>query len=143
VVTLELGTFGAVLKYAIEIEDSASQYYQKLAAKASGNDQPLLNDLANGSKRNKQALERTRKMEMQEMILEAITGLDTVNYDSKFDESVDVKAGLKNALEIEGRASKFYAESASKLGFLGNVKKTLERLGKDREERGKKVKALL
>lgn len=139
---MELGTFGAILKYGIEIEESAAAYYEKLGAKSEGEAKRLACDFSNASKKNKQLLERTRRMEMQEMILEAITGLDTANYDCPADLPEDIRAGISRAIEMEQRASRFYADAASKLGFLGNVKRTLEKLSKEREERAKKLQAL-
>lgn len=139
---MQLGTFGAILKYGTEIEDAAAAYYDKLGAKAGGEAKSLICDLSNGSRKNKQTLERTRRMEMQEMILEAITGLDTVNYDCSPDLQEDLKVGMSKAIDMEQRASRFYTDAASKLGFLGNVKRTLEKLARDREERAKKLQAL-
>jgi rubrerythrin len=139
---VQLGTFGAILKYGTEIEDAAAAYYDRLSAKAGGEAKSLISDLSNGSRKNKQILERTRRMEMQEMILEAITGLDTVNYDCSPDPPEDLKAGISKAITMEQKASHFYMDAASKLGFLGNVKKTLEKLAREREERAKRLQAL-
>jgi rubrerythrin len=140
---VQLGTFGAICKYAIEIEDAAGRFYDSLAAKVPEGQKALLCEFADASRKNKQMLERTRRMEMQEMILEAITGIDTVDYDCKFDVGSNAKEGFKNAIEVEQKASRFYADSALKLGFLGNVKKTLEKTGKGREDRAKKIQALI
>jgi len=140
---VQLGTFGAILKYAIEIEDTASLYYDELAKRAPEGPKTIVSELSNASKRNKQTLERTRRMEMQEMILEAITGIDASNYEVKFDISADFKAGLANAVEIEKKASAFYSDSSKKLAFLPNAARTLEKVGKEREARIEKLKALL
>lgn len=140
---MQLGTFGAILKYAIESEDAASFYYDELAKKGPEGSKTSISELSNASKKNKQTLERTRRMEMQEMILEAIAGIDTVNYDAKFDVPADFKAGLMNAVEIEKKASAFYSDSSKKLGFLPNVGRILEKLGKEREARIEKIKAFL
>ncbi|MBM5804738.1 MAG: hypothetical protein FJZ49_01480 [Candidatus Verstraetearchaeota archaeon] len=140
---MQLGTFGAILKYAIEIEDAASLYYDELVKKASEGSKTSISELSNASKKNKQALERTRRMEMQEMILEAISGIDTVNYDAKFDVPADFKAGLMNAVEIEKKATAFYSDSSKKLGFLPNVERILEKIGKEREARIEKIRVFL
>ncbi len=140
---MELGTFGAILKYAIEAEDAASIFYAKLSEKADGDCKAQLSGMSSASKKSKVMLERIRRVELQEMILEAITGLDAVNYDSKYDAGGDLKDGLKNAVAIEKNTAKFYAEAAAKLGFLGNTKSVLIKMGKEREERGKKVQALI
>lgn len=140
---MQLGTFGAILKYAIEIEDAATQYYDELAKKAPEGAKACIYELSNSSKKYKQILERTRRMELQEMVLEAITGMDTLNYAVKFDTSVDFKTGLNNAVEIEQKVSAFYSESSKKLGFLPNASRTLEKLSKERVARIKMIKPLL
>lgn len=139
---MQLGTFGAILKYATDIEEGAATYYDSLAALASGDVKAAASEMAAASRKNKQILERTRRMEMQEMILEAISGLDTVNYDAAFSAPYDLKAGIAHALDIEGKAASFYTDSASKLGFLDNVKRALEKLGKDRGARSARLRSL-
>ena len=139
---MQLGTFGAILKYATDIEEGAASYYDSLAALASAEVKALAGEMAAASRKNKQILERTRRMEMQEMILEAISGLDTASYDIAYGAPSDLKTGIAHAVEIEGKAASFYCDSASKLGFLGNVKRTLEKLGKDREARSAKLRPL-
>lgn len=139
---MELGTFGAILKYAIESEDASSIFYAKLAEKAEGECKSQLVEMSGASKKNKLTLERIRRTELQEMILEAITGLDTVNYDSKYSADCSLKEGLKAATTIEKNAAKFYADAAAKLGFLGNTKNILLKMGKERTARAAKLLAL-
>lgn len=139
---MDLGTFGAILKYAIDIEGGAAGYYDSLAALAPAENKAQVAEMAAASRKNKQVLERTKRMEMQEMILEAISGLDTANYDIAFVAPSDYKAGMAHAVAIEGKAASFYCDSASKLGFLGNVKRILEKMGKEREARSAKLRSL-
>lgn len=139
---MQLGTFGAILKYATDIEEGAASYYDSLAALAPPQAKALAVEMAAASRKNKQILERTRRMEMQEMILEAISGLETADYDAAYGAPSDLKAGIANAIDIEGKAAAFYSDSAAKLGFLGNVKRTLEKLGKEREARVLKLRSL-
>jgi rubrerythrin len=139
---VQLGTFGAILKYAADIEEGAATYYDSLAALAPAEAKAVACEMAASSRKNKQILERTRRMEMQEMILEAISGLDSSNYDAAYSAPSDLKAGIAHALEIEGKAASFYCDSASKLDFLGNVKRTMEKLGKEREARLVRLRSL-
>ena len=140
---MQLGTFGAILKYAIEIEDAATRHYEELAKRAPDGAKARIYELSNSSKKNKQTLEKTRRMELQEMVLETITGIDTLNYEVKFDTTVDFKTGMNNAVEIEKKASAFYSESSKKLGFLPNARRTLEKLSKERVARIEIIKSLL
>lgn len=138
---MQLGTFGAILKYAIEIEGSASSFYDQLAKVAPEAAKANISEMANASRRNKQTLEKTRRMEMQEMILEAITGIDTSNYDVKLEAASAFEAGVAQAQEMERRASAFYADASKKLGFLPNAGRTMEKTGKERAARIEKIKA--
>lgn len=139
---MQLGTFGAILKYAIEIEGRAAEFYDRLAGKASGDAKAVFSELAGASRKNSQALERTRRMEMQEMILEAITGIDTKNYEAPYEEGSDLKGTIAYAIEMEAKASKFYSDSASKLGFLANAKRVMEKIGRERAERAERLKKI-
>jgi hypothetical protein len=139
---VQLGTFGAILKYAIEIEDATSKFYDGLSQKAPEVVKGSIHEFSDISKKNKQTLEKTRRMEMQEMILEAITGIDSANYEAKF-EIPDFVGGVNSAVGIEQKASLFYLDSSKKLGFLPNVARTLERIGKERENRIEKIRAFL
>lgn len=137
---MQLGTFGAILKYATDIEEGAASYYDSLAALAPPQAKALAVEMAAASRKNKQILERTRRMEMQEMILEAITGIDSDNYKADKEVSSDEDANLRKAVEIESNAKRFYEESMEKLGFLPNVKKTFAKLAAERQDRLNKLK---
>lgn len=137
---MQLGTFGAILKYAIEIEDATSKFYDDLSQKAPEATKGSIREFSDVSKKNKQTLEKTRRMEMQEMILEAITGIDSANYETTF-EIPDFVGGVNSAVKIEQKASSFYFDSSKKLGFLPNAARTLEKIGKEREARIEKIRA--
>lgn len=139
---MQLGTFGAILKFASELEEVASNFYDGAAKKASPDLQKTFCDFSNASKKNKQMLERTRRMEMQEMILEAITGIDSDNYKVDATISTEEKKNIGKAIEIESKTKKFYEDSMEKLGFLPNVKKTLAKLAAEKQERIKRLQGL-
>lgn len=139
---MQLGTFGAILKFASELEEAASNFYDGAAKKASPDLQKTFCDFSNASKKNKQMLERTRRMEMQEMILEAITGIDSDNYKVDATISTEEKKNIGKAIEIESKTKKFYEDSMEKLGFLPNVKKTLAKLAAEKQERIKRLQGL-
>ncbi|MDI9643600.1 MAG: hypothetical protein QFX35_00075 [Candidatus Verstraetearchaeota archaeon] len=138
---MQLGTFGAILKFASELEDAAANFYEEAAKRASSERQKLFSELSNASKKNKQMIDRTRRMEMQEMILEAITGIDSDNYKTDKDVAPDESANLRKAVEIESKAKKFYEDSMEKLGFLPNVKKTFAKLASEKQDRLNKLKS--
>ncbi|MBC7120547.1 MAG: hypothetical protein H5T33_03035 [Candidatus Methanosuratus sp.] len=138
---MQLGTFGAILKFASELEEAATNFYDEAAKKASPDLQKVFGDFATASKKNKQMIERTRRMEIQEMVLEAITGIDGNNY--KMDQSIssEERENIKKAIEIESKTKKFYEDSMEKLGFLPNVKKTFAKLAAEKQERLKRLQS--
>lgn len=138
---MQLGTFGAILKFAAELEEIASNFYEEASKSAGPELQKLFSELASASKKNKQTIERTRRMEMQEMVLEAITGIDSDNYKVEIAVVPEEKKNLGKAVEIETKTKKFYEDTTEKLGFLPNVKKTFAKLAAEKGERLKKLQA--
>ncbi|MBC7127349.1 MAG: hypothetical protein ABC585_06475 [Candidatus Methanosuratincola petrocarbonis] len=139
---MQLGTFGSILKFASELEDVASNFYDEAAKRGSPNVQKIFSDFANASKKNKQLIERTRRMEMQEMVLEAITGIDSDSYKTDTATCAEEKKNIEKAIEIESIIKRFYEDSMEKLGFLPNVKRTLGKLAAEKQERIKKLQGL-
>jgi len=73
---MELNTFGALLKFALELEEAAARFYEGAANAA--RDEALRNALAaraESAKKNTQRLERVRREQVNEMLLESIEGL--------------------------------------------------------------------
>ncbi|MGQ9759726.1 MAG: hypothetical protein ACUVQ5_04040 [Candidatus Methanomethylicaceae archaeon] len=140
---MELGTFGAVLKFAYELESNSIAFYKELAEKSQGESRTIFSSFADGSKKNQQLLEKTRRMNVVEMILEAITGLNSDLYNADLRLNDDFLDCVKKAITLEENATKFYKDASNKLGFLPNVKSILEKLGKDRESRIAKLRSLL
>jgi len=139
---MQLGTFGAILKFASELEDATSNFYDEAAKKSSPEVQKIFSDFANASKKNKQLIERTKRMEMQEMVLEAITGIDSDNYKTDTSICAEEKKNVVKAIEIESTTKRFYEDSMGKLGFLPNVKRTLAKLAAEKQERIKRLQGL-
>ena len=141
----ELNTFGSVLTFAIYLEDAARTFYEGL----SKNDQLLfsqefLKELIEGNRKRKELLERTRRENVVEMILERISGLDQKEYVvdlSHASDKVDAYAA-KFAAELEELMRRFYADSANKTRFLPEVSRTLEKLARNSAEREARLRAL-
>ncbi|MEW6716903.1 MAG: hypothetical protein AB1345_05315 [Chloroflexota bacterium] len=68
---MELGTFGAILGWALELEGQAIAFYEKCAR---GRLEDTFNTLAQGSRRRLKRLEQARRELVAEIILESITG---------------------------------------------------------------------
>jgi len=139
---VELGTFGAILKFAFEIESESINFYKKLSENAQGDLKDLLSSFIEASKKNQQLIERTRRMNVAEMILETITGFDSDKYVVDLQASNDLRHCLNKAINLEEKSAQFYIDASNKLSFLPDVKRILEKLGKDREGRISKLKTI-
>ncbi len=141
---MKLSTFGAVLRFAIDLEEAAAKRYANIAppqAQAAA----TLSALAGDSQKRAQMLTRVRQENITEMILEPITDLDGDDYQTEpgpTDEK-DFAGFLQMALESEERAQRFYLDSAVKAKFLlAEVGRIFERLARENGERQAKLRAL-
>ncbi|MEM4644468.1 MAG: hypothetical protein QW748_03720, partial [Candidatus Methanomethylicaceae archaeon] len=100
----------------------------------------LFSSLAEASRKNQQIIEKTRRMNVAEMILETITGFNSDTYAVDLQTSNDLKECINKAINLEEKAAQFYKDASNKLAFLPDVKRILEKLGKDREGRIQKLK---
>ena len=74
---MELGTFGAIIRFALGLEEQAADFY---SAVPQGELAALFGPLAERSRERIKRLERARRELVSEMILESITGLDGADY---------------------------------------------------------------
>ncbi len=134
---MELGTFGAIIKYALDIETEVASFYE--TASNITKDAEIVTifaDLvARGQKRTK-TLERVRRENVTEMILEPIVGFDSDSY--KFVTEVSKGANDDNlrtlATNIETMLQKFYTTAAAKTDFLIEAAYAFELLAEKNEE---------
>lgn len=95
-----LNTFGAIMTYAIDLEDKLHTYYQALGDE----------ERAAEAAKRRSNLERVRRENVLEITLEAISGLDEADYSFDFDDqSADGQAALERV------AAQFYSDVAPKI----------------------------
>jgi len=127
---MELNTFGALLKFALELEEAAARSYDE-AAKAA-RDEALRSGLAaraESARKNRQRLERVRREQVNEMLLEPIEGLRESDYRAGGDASPaaaddDLTA---SAAELEAACERFYRDAAERLS-IPEVVRSFQRL---------------
>ncbi|MBN1485146.1 MAG: hypothetical protein JXA37_10515 [Chloroflexia bacterium] len=125
---MTLGTFGAILGFALEIEAQAAALYE---SEAGADSSELFQELARQTRKRQGRLERARREGVQEMILEPIQGLDRADY------GLELPAGagpLQQALALEERAVRFYRAAASNMPLRG-VARLLQRLAEESAQR--------
>ena len=128
---MELGTFGVILKFAMEIEQESINFYE--SASSVVKDEKLLDhfqDLQKRGMKRIKTLERVRRENVTEMILEPIIGLNSDNYKlateiSSGAEETDIQ---ELAVSIEKKLLEFYSHAAVKVDFLSEVAYSFELL---------------
>jgi len=134
VVSLDLGTFGAIMKYALEIENSVTDYYGKAINEVTDPIlKELLSNLISRGQKRVQTLERVRRENVTEMILEPIEGLDSDSFEIKTDMPEDKESIKKVAVEIEKTLLEFYNAAAAKIDFLPEAAYAFELLAEKNE----------
>jgi len=129
---MELGTAGAVLGFALELEKQAASFYQETLAEVAG-DAPLrevMEQLAQRHGRRVKRLERLRREQVTEMILEPIRGLEDNPYRIQVEVRLDAEAGqlVAQAVRVEENIKSFLEAAAAKLHFLPELSADLQSL---------------
>jgi rubrerythrin len=132
---MDLGTFGAILRFAIDWEDRAAAFYEQTAQ---GDVEVLFQDLARGSRRRLRRLEQARREGIAEMILEPITGLDGDTYRVELDPGVGEAGLVRQARALEEMAACFYQDAAAKLP-IREVSRLFGQLAQENRQRGERL----
>ncbi len=109
---MELGTFGAILQFAMTLEEQAAGFYQ---AAATGMPAGRFGDLEQGARKRIKRLEQARREGVTEMILESITGLDGDSYAVSLDPDAGPDQRVRQAAAFEQTAAAFYRDAAVKM----------------------------
>ena len=136
-ILLDLGTFGAIIKFALEIEGSVGEFYSIAGEQAKdGTLVALLGDLVTRGQKRLKTLERVRRENVTEMILEPIEGLESDSFAIETVVSQDTdEATIKTlAVNIETTLQKFYEAAATKIDFLPEAAYAFELLAEKNEE---------
>lgn len=115
---MNLTTFGAIMGFAAEMVGQTENAYKALVEKAKN---PVLREtlqsLLNEAGKNHSLMERTRRENVTEMILEPIAGLEQEDYriDLEMMDSAEDVDLLKTALRLEERERKFFHDVSSRV----------------------------
>ena len=134
---MELGTFGVILKFALDLEDTASSFYESAAKKAVDFSLvSLFENLLNRGQKRIKTLKRIRRENTTEMILEPITGFSSDSYGlvTAIPEDNDEGTIRKTAATIEGVLHDFYTVAATKIDFLSEAAYSFEILAEENDE---------
>jgi len=127
---LELGTFGAVMKFAIQIEEDSKTFYEA-ALGVIQNDEinATLKSLVQRIDKRLEILERVRRENVTEMILEPIKDLESNDYliISEMEKESNSMKILEIAVYNEGKRQSFFQIAAEKIEFLIEAATVFER----------------
>jgi len=142
----ECTTFGAVIRFALELEKGAAGIYEELAIEPkAASASAMFRDLAEAHKKRGKLLEFTRQQKLNEMILEPISELKREEYviDTRTPKGADAKAAAKFAAGMEGKASKFYLDSARVAkNLMAEAARVMDKLGKENLANKAKLEAI-
>ncbi|TFH09605.1 MAG: hypothetical protein E4H14_04115 [Candidatus Thorarchaeota archaeon] len=139
---MDLGTFGAIIKFALEIEADISDFYKKISDHAEDDVLVgLLRDLITRGQKRITTLERVRRENVTEMILEPIEGLDSNSFviETEVSEVINDATIKTLASAIETTLWRFYTAAAKKIDFLPEAEYAFELLAEKSEETIKRL----
>jgi len=132
------------MKFALEVEGKVSDFYKE-AGELAKDDVfvGLLGDLVTRGQKRVKTLERVRRENVTEMILEPIEGLDSDSFgiETTISQTIDDVSIRTLASAIETTLQKFYTAAARKIDFLPEAEYAFELLAEKNEETIKRLEA--
>ena len=134
---MPLTNFGAILNFAETVEQEDMQFYQSAAAASTGAHRALFDDFARQGRKQTTLVQRTRRENVTEMILEPVRDFVRDGYEVAVGDAagMDTDALVAAAMALEQRAVRYYTDAADKLRALPEVARALKTLAKKRARR--------
>ena len=143
---MDLGTFGAVMKFALQLEMDSHTFYES-AIDGLTNDEirTTFESLMQRTTKRHDLLERVRRENVTEMILEPISGLEIDEYIvvTECKSDIDDRERCELAIANEEKNQKFYVDAGAKIEFLIKAADAFERLADENEENTETLKKFL
>lgn len=117
---MDLNTFGALLRFALELEETAVRFYEEAAKAAQGETlRHSFAECAEAASKNQRTLERVRREQVNEMLLESIEGLRDGDYQVGAAASAGMGDGelTSSAAQLEAGMERFYRNAADRLSI--------------------------
>jgi rubrerythrin len=130
---MPLENFGSILNFAEELESQDQEFYEAAAGNPACVDhRQMFEQFAANNGKNVKTVQRTRRENVTEMILEPIRGFVRAPYCEVCEAAPDmtVEDALATARRLEDRAVRYYTEAAAKIKALPEVARALKLLGK-------------
>ena len=130
---MPLINFGSILNFAEEVENQGEAFFAAAAANpACGSHQAMFEQFAANAGKHKKIVQRTRRENVTEMILEGIEGFTRAPYQENAEgaETMSADDALAAARRLEERCLRYYQDAAEKLKALSEVARALKQLAK-------------
>ena len=141
---MDLTTFGAVVKFALDIEAEASSFYESaIGVVTDPGLGKLLESLFHRGQKRIKTLMRIRRENVTEMILEPIAGLDSEVHKpvTVIPAGADDGVVRETAAALETKLHEFYMHAAAKIGFLSEAAYAFELLADANSEAAQGLRA--
>jgi rubrerythrin len=135
---MPLTNFGAILNFAEKVEQDDMEFYHQVLPTAAAEPYRLLFEMfVKEGKKHISLVQRTRRENVTEMILEPVRDFVRDSYQLTVDDAgaMDSAAILTAAVELERRAIRYYGDAAEKIRALPEVSRALKTLAKKRTKR--------
>jgi rubrerythrin len=135
---MPLTNFGAILNFAETLEKDAMAFYSQAASLDAAESYRILFEMfAKEGKKNISLVQRTRRENVTEMILEPIRDFARSSYETNVPgaKTLDLAGVLATATALENRAVRYYTDAAGKIRALPEVAHALKTLAKKRAKR--------
>ena len=135
---MPLTNFGAILNFAETIEAEGMDFYLQASQQAgAGSLSDGFAALATEGKKLRSLVQRTRRENVTEMILEPIRDFYRASYQLSVDDPTAMDRGgiLNAAVALENRAFQYYNDAADRIRALPEVSRALKMLAKKHAKR--------
>ena len=139
---MPLINFGSIMSFAEELEKQDEAFY------AAASDNPafaehkdLFEQFLKNARKNIKNVQRVRRENVTEMILEKINDFTRAPYCEEVNpaEAKDISEILESARCLENRAIRYYTDAAVKMKALAEVSRELKTIGKKHKAHLKKL----
>jgi len=138
---MELNTFGAVLRFALDLESRLAAFHRDAAqAMGDASARGVLVELAEAGEQNTRTLERVRRQQVNEMLLEPIHDVDAAQYEPDLASPAGEDGLLAAARRAESTAERFYHDMARLLS-IPEVARSFSRMAEAHARNRQKLSA--
>jgi rubrerythrin len=142
---MPLENFGSILNFAEKLEMQDQEFFSAAADNPACADyREMLAQFANDSGKNVKTVQRTRRENVTEMILEPIRDFTREPYCEECAEAGNMGAqdALATASRLVDRAERYYTEAAVKIKALPEVARALKTISKKHKAHRQKLASL-